>query len=183
MGDIRPQRGRTVRIYRATVGGDDVEVRVEDEGGTLKVELGGIVHRVDAAELLPGCYSVVVDGKSHDVVLSTPPAPAPSGGLRWALLVDGEPWEVDVRGPSRRRTSAELGRAASGGAVHAPMPGLIVAVCAPAGSGVAPGQPLVIMEAMKMQMEIRAPHEGTVLQVHVAPGQEVRRGQILVSLG
>jgi len=62
------------------------------------------------------------------------------------------------------------------------MPGLLVALHVSEGAEVALGQPVIILEAMKMQMEIRAPHAGTVRQVHVAPGQEVAGGQLLVTI-
>ena len=63
------------------------------------------------------------------------------------------------------------------------MPGLVVAVLAAEGASVAAGQPLVTMEAMKMQMELRAPAAGVVRKVHVASGAEVSGGQVLVTIG
>jgi len=63
------------------------------------------------------------------------------------------------------------------------MPGLLLAVPVDQGAQVVAGQPLAIMEAMKMQMEIRAPHAGTVRRVHVSPGQELAAGQLLISMG
>jgi 3-methylcrotonyl-CoA carboxylase alpha subunit len=62
------------------------------------------------------------------------------------------------------------------------MPGLLVAVQVAAGAEVALGQPLIIMEAMKMQMEIRAPRAGRVRQVHVTAGEEITGGRLLVTL-
>jgi len=62
------------------------------------------------------------------------------------------------------------------------MPGLIVAVQAGPGSRVEQGAVVVIMEAMKMQMEIRAPRSGHISVILVKPGEEVAKGQILATL-
>jgi biotin carboxyl carrier protein len=62
------------------------------------------------------------------------------------------------------------------------MPGLVVAIQAQPGTAVAAGEALIIMEAMKMQMEIRAPHAGVVREVRVAPGQDVAGNDVLATL-
>jgi propionyl-CoA carboxylase alpha chain len=62
------------------------------------------------------------------------------------------------------------------------MPGLVVAIQAGPGTAVLAGQPLIIMEAMKMHMEIRAPHAGVIRAVHVAPGQEVSGDELLATV-
>ncbi len=166
--------------YLVRVGAEEFEVTVEETGGVLLVSLGGAARRVDLAEVVPGCYSLVVDGRCHDLRVAQPAAGGP-GPRRWAMTLDGEAWVAEVGG--RVRAGAGRARASSGAAeVRAPMPGLLVALQAAEGAEVALGQPLIIMEAMKMQMEIRAPHAGTVRRVHVAPGQEVAGGQLLVTI-
>jgi len=129
-------------------------------------------------EVMPGCYSLIVDGRSHDLEVV---AAAGVGGRRWALILDGETYAAEVGG--RSQPAGVPGGAAAGiGEVRAPMPGLLVAVRVAEGAEVALGQPLIIMEAMKMQMEIRAPRAGTVRQVHAAPGQEIAGGQLLTTI-
>jgi len=68
------------------------------------------------------------------------------------------------------------------GGCLAPMPGKILRVHVAPGATVAKGEPLVILEAMKMEHEVLAPHAGVVRAVHVEPGQQVEAGTVLVAL-
>lgn len=99
-------------------------------------------------------------------------------GGRWALGAAGERVEVEVLDD---RTKQE-GAPAHGGVVKAPMPGLVVRVEVVVGQLVEAGAGLVVVEAMKMENELRAPHRGIVEQVHVAAGQRVEKGAALVTL-
>ena len=63
------------------------------------------------------------------------------------------------------------------------MPGLVVRILISEGSEVVAGQPLVVMEAMKMENELRAPASGRVTAVRIKPGAAVEKGAILVDLG
>jgi biotin carboxyl carrier protein len=89
--------------------------------------------------------------------------------------------EVDVREAARGTAAA---RKAKGGPlrISAPMPGKIVRVAVEPGQSVAAGEPLVVMEAMKMENEIRAPREGTVKEIAVRAGQAVETGAVLAVL-
>ena len=86
----------------------------------------------------------------------------------------------------RTRTIRDLTAAAAGPAgpapLVAPMPGLIVRVNVAPGDVVHAGQGLVVMEAMKMENELRAAAAGTVRAVHAAPGSAVNKGAVLVEL-
>jgi biotin-dependent enzyme len=197
-----------VKTYHIRVEGIALEVGIEDTPGGLRATVvrrgddpaaadDGLrvrrPRRVDLAELVPGCYSLLLDGRSHVLIVAAWRSGAPSGGHRSGspasgggagpmhLLLDGAAVAADV-GRSRR---ARIGAPAGGGAagqVRAPMPGLVVAIQAEPGTAVVPGQPLIIMEAMKMQMEIRAPHAGVVREVRVSPGQDVAGNDLLVTV-
>jgi len=69
-----------------------------------------------------------------------------------------------------------------GGVVKAPMPGLVVRVEVSAGQVVEVGESLVVVEAMKMENELRAAHQGVVEAVHVKAGDRVEKGTPLVTL-
>jgi biotin carboxyl carrier protein len=92
---------------------------------------------------------------------------------------------VEIRS-HRDRLLAEAATSAghrSGAAeVRASLPGLVVRVSVAVGDEVAAGDPLVTIEAMKMQNELRAPHDGRVTAVEVAPGQAISGGTLLVRL-
>lgn len=86
----------------------------------------------------------------------------------------------DPRAPSlgRRREATDLAR----GEIHAPMPGLVVEVLVRPGDSIEPGQPVVIVEAMKMQNALAAPLRGKVSSIAVSAGTAVDSGQLLVAI-
>jgi pyruvate carboxylase subunit B len=104
---------------------------------------------------------------------------------RWALGAAGERVEVEVQDDRSKQIEALTGqgrKAAVGGVVKAPMPGLVVRVEVHAGQVVELGEGLVVVEAMKMENELRAAHAGVVEQIHVSAGQRVEKGAPLVTL-
>jgi biotin carboxyl carrier protein len=162
-------------IYTATVEGRDVraEVRAGTGEGQYLVLVDGRALDVDLREAGPHVLSLIVEGRSHDAFLERR-----AGGYRVALR--GRVVDVDlVEG-----AAAAAPRIASGGParVLAPMPGKLVRVLVTAGQEVGAGQGLVVMEAMKMENEIRAPRAGTVKDAPVREGQAVETGALLVLL-
>jgi acetyl-CoA/propionyl-CoA carboxylase biotin carboxyl carrier protein len=91
--------------------------------------------------------------------------------------------EEDARsGPPRRRRGETRRASASGGAIRAPMQGTIVKVLVREGQEVAADEPVCILEAMKMESEVRSQKAGTVSGIRVEPGQTVRSGDTLISV-
>jgi biotin carboxyl carrier protein len=106
-------------------------------------------------------------------------------GRRWALGAAGERFEVEVQDDRSKQIEALTGQGKKpvhGGVVKAPMPGLVVRVEVTAGQSVEAGEGLVVVEAMKMENELRAASRGVVEQVHVTAGQRVEKGAPLVTL-
>lgn len=107
------------------------------------------------------------------------------GRGRYTLWTDERRHEVealDERARAIRALTATRKGAQGPAPLLAPMPGLIVRVNVAPGDRVHPGQGLVVMEAMKMENELRAPAAGTVAAVRVAPGNAVEKGAVLVEL-
>lgn len=163
--------------YFVTIGAQTVEVEVDGP----RVSVGGEVLEAHLAAV-PGTPLVhlLLAGESWTV------AADPLDGVgRWVLGVAGERAEVDAV-DERTRAIAGLvtapSVAAAGGTVKAPMPGLVVRVEVEVGQRVEAGAGLVVVEAMKMENELRAPHAGVVETVHVAAGQTVEKGAPLVTL-
>jgi acetyl/propionyl-CoA carboxylase alpha subunit len=103
----------------------------------------------------------------------------------WVLWLDGHRFDVDAldeRAKVIRDMSKRSAAAAGPAPLKAPMPGLIVRVNAQPGDRVQAGQGLVVMEAMKMENELKATSAGTVKAVHVAPGATVEKGALLIEL-
>lgn len=104
---------------------------------------------------------------------------------RWVLGAAGERLEVEVQDDRAKQIEALTGqgrKAAVGGVIKAPMPGLVVRVEVTVGQPVQPGAGLVVVEAMKMENELRAQYAGVVEQIHVSAGDRVEKGGPLVSL-
>ena len=100
------------------------------------------------------------------------------GDDRW-VFVEGEALRVEIERAAAGRRRA---RAAGHDALTAPMPATVVQVLASPGSRVERGAPLVILEAMKMEWPLRAPHDAVVRAVHCADGDLVQPGAVLVEL-
>jgi biotin carboxyl carrier protein len=124
----------------------------------------------------------------HDILLVDLPDPrrAAAGVRRFEVVIDGWRLEVDVesehRARLRQRASSARGNGARGGPVElrAIIPGRVVSVDVAEGDAVDAGARLLVIEAMKMQNELRSPRSGTVGQVAVGPGQTVELGDLLL---
>ena len=107
------------------------------------------------------------------------------GRGKYTLWVDGYRFEseaLDERTRAIRDLSAANAAPSGPAPIIAPMPGLIVRVSVSVGDRVEAGQGLVVMEAMKMENELRATAPGTVRSVNVTPGTAVEKGTLLVEL-
>jgi biotin carboxyl carrier protein len=161
-------------LYHVTIGARTL--RIELDGGRVAVD-GQALDRVELVAL-PGTdvRHLLVDGESTTVVARR----AEEG---WSLSVDGWPMQAAVIDERTRAIRAMTGKA--GGAqgpkpVKAPMPGLIVRVEVAVGDTVRPGQPVVAMEAMKMENELKAEAAGVISRIHAEPGKPVEKGTVLV---
>jgi biotin carboxyl carrier protein len=132
-------------------------------------------HAASLVEAEPGVYSVLVGGRSFEAKI----VKAASG---WAVDVDGRRYLLDVVDP---RSMERRGSAMSHDGqqrLTAPMPGKVVRVLVEAGQQVAAGQGLVVVEAMKMQNEVKSPRDGRVVSLLATPGATVTPGETLVVL-
>jgi biotin carboxyl carrier protein len=112
--------------------------------------------------------------------------PLDSNGKRWALGAAGERLEADVQDDRSKQIEALTGtgrKDAIEGVIKAPMPGLVVRVEVTVGQEVTAGTGLVVVEAMKMENELRAQGRGVVERIHVKAGDRVEKGAPLVTVG
>jgi len=161
------------------------------------VEVNGRPHEVDVIERL-GELKVSVDGKLLDIhyeeVDQLGQVSLRSGTRSFGVSIEGDAqrvtatiaghlYEATIEDERERAAhAAERERPAGTGAVVSVMPGIVVEISVAPGEAVEKGQPLLILEAMKMQNEIRAPASGTVKSIHVAKGVAVAGGTKLVTL-
>lgn len=163
---LRVQQGERVR--QVTVGPGATP-------GALVIALDDVSVDVDVRDLGNGRLSLrLADGSMHDVVVETTAAP----GAR-AIAVDGLRLPVSIA-PRTRRGGAGAGAASGPLQVIAPMPGRIVRVPVAPGDSVEARQPVVVIEAMKMENALAAGRAGIVREVLVQEGQSVEAGRPLV---
>jgi len=125
------------------------------------------------AELQPGVFSVLVEGRSYQVNV----APHAEGFEVWVGL---DRYFISLADPRDRASNSRKGGAAGPVELRAQMPGKIIKLLAAAGSAVTAGQGLIVVEAMKMQNEVKAPKDGIVARIHVAEGATVAAGDPLL---
>jgi biotin carboxyl carrier protein len=129
------------------------------------------VLRVDAT-----LYSLLIGGRSYEIdLLEVEDA--------FMVLVDGQPFRVEIQDEQQKRLRAAVGKAeAKTGkrVVTAPMPGKVVKLLVQPGDAVQAGDGVLVVEAMKMENELKAPTTGTVKEVRVQEGMTVNGGDALV---
>lgn len=163
--------------YFTKIGKREFEVEMGSLGSTLELRLAGRTYLVDCATVDPGeKYSILIDGRSFDVTLD-------GDGRKLALIVDGHAYHAEVEDERERAMSQIAGHGGdAGGVVESVMPGIVRKIFIEVGQEVKAGDRLLILEAMKMENEIRAESAGIVERVLIAEGQTVDGGQPLVSL-
>ena len=160
-------------IYDAVVDGRTLRVEVRGQHGRFSVTLDGETLDVDYQETSRDFVSLLVAGRSYEVGLSR------QAGGQCVAFRDAE---LLVELSPATRDSAPVSRKPSAGPVRvtAPMPGKIVRLLVEEGQQVAADQGLVVVEAMKMENELRAPRAGRVRERCVREGQAVEMGAVLV---
>src|SRR5258708_442748 len=159
-------RGRTVSIERAG-------------HARYRVTVDGVTALVDARRSGESGVSLLFPDQAHEGV-SVQFAAGQAPGAMLAYL-GGRNVAVSVNGRRTGRAAAESGAGAHGEQnVVAPMPGRVLRVLVAAGDEVERRQPVVVVEAMKMENELRSPKSGRVKDVSVTPGTSVEAGRVLV---
>lgn len=180
-------------IFEIAIGDTLRTVGIVRKGGMLHVDLDGRTHIVDARRISDSVVSMLVqvDGasapsRSVDAAFAVqqPARRSPGeGGGDFDVHLDGRTIPVQIRaaGSFGRQNNAAAGAPATGPQrVVAPMPGKVVRVLVKPGDDVKTRQGLVVVEAMKMENELRAPRDGRVRDVAVAEGQSVDAGAVLL---
>lgn len=160
--------------YIAKVDGQEYRVELGDDG----IVLDGSAIEADLETIDGGFhYSLLVGAASHEVFVERCEESCfvSLGGLRYRVRVEDE---RDRRPVAHRAAAEKPGETR----VLSPMPGVIAAVLVEAGQEIRTGEGLLILEAMKMENEIRAPQTGTVAAVYVTPGQRVNLDDVLVEI-
>ena len=149
-------------------------VEVEREADGLKITLDGRSVDTDAVEIDPNTLSLLLEGQSYEVRFMR----SPEGLLK--IQAGLQEFAAEVADPRAWRGRQHGSLEAEGRQqVVAPMPGKVIRLLVHAGEKVETGQGLLVVEAMKMQNEIRSPKSGIVERLQVKEGQPVNAGEVL----
>ena len=173
----------TTHRFIGTHGQEQRTIELEPhEGGRYRITVDDRAYEVDARQLEGGNWSLLIDGKSYDVELERTGDQESLG--HYNALVWGKVVDLTVRDERHLRMGVGSGALSAEGpqVVLCPMPGKIVKLLVAVGDEVEANQPLVIVEAMKMENELRAPTSGKVSKISVEEGQAVEANAKLIAL-
>ena len=137
-----------------------------------KYKINGNEYNVAVEELEGNKANVTVNGKSYEVELDRPAKPAVS-----------KPVARPAAAAPAAAPAPKAAPAAGGAGIKAPLPGVILDIKVKVGDAVAKGQTVAILEAMKMENNINADREGTVVSINVEKGQSIAEGTDIITLG
>ena len=150
---------------------EDLLLKFEDE--RVSAEIGDRVYSLDVREIEPGSYLFFLNANLHECRVS-------AAKNTFDISIHGRSYSVTIVDPKRLRSGQNSDRHHHGVAeILAPMPGKVVRVQIEAGATVVKGAGLVVVEAMKMQNEMKSPRDGTVVSIKVKPGDTVNAGDVL----
>ncbi|MFD4656662.1 acetyl/propionyl/methylcrotonyl-CoA carboxylase subunit alpha [Kitasatospora sp. NPDC058444] len=164
---------------RSITAGNVADATDNSAGTTREVELrlgGGPAHRARAT-LAGDRLHLTVDGLRTTFSLATDATPGLAAGPVTWLGIEGDAWPLHAYDPV---VESAAGAGAHHGALTAPMPGTVTVVKTTAGETVRKGQPLLVLEAMKMEHVIAAPHDGVVTELRATAGATVAMEDLLV---
>lgn len=148
-----------------------------------QLKIGATDFTVDIGEVKAGSVEVVVNGRPYDVRIGNPAALSPQPVA--AGPVGSATTETAEAAPAAGKIGGKMDPAsgAAGGAVVAPIPGLILEIKVQQGDSVSVGQIVATMEAMKMENNLTAPVSGVVRDIRVQKGAEVSTGEVIMRIG
>jgi biotin carboxyl carrier protein len=164
--------------YTANSGGHEYQIEVLGaEDSLFRLSVDGVGWEVDCVRISDRCYSLLLDGTSFEVDIIKGVSP-------YAVGVEGEVHEVEVLTEREKRLKAVAKKAEAGmegrQVIASPMPSKVVRFLVAVGDQVNLGDGVIVVEAMKMENELRASGSGTVREIRVKEGDAVGGGQVLV---
>jgi biotin carboxyl carrier protein len=162
--------------FIAKLGEQSYRVEIDEIGKSLyRVAIDGNEFLVDGKKTGRTNYSLIVDNRSFEIEVD-------NAGDEYRVLVDGRNYHVQLVDERRVRMGGGQSDIQLQGRqkVSVPMPGKVIEVLVSEGDSVERGQGLVIVEAMKMENEVRSPIAGEVKDIKVKPGDAVEGGTVLV---
>jgi biotin carboxyl carrier protein len=161
--------------YAAIIQGETIDAEISRRGANqVEAQIGDRKYILETKTLQPGFYWMNCENRSIEVVVTEK-----SGG--YLVMIDGRQVMIELTDFRTALRHAHEGHSGSA-QIRAPMPGKIIRVLLKEGDPVQPNQGILVMEAMKMQNEIKSPKSGTVKKVGVTAGSAVNSGDLLAEV-
>ena len=161
---------------KALIGDREEEVVVKVSDGRITAEVGGRVYELEVRQPQPDSFLFFLNTDVHECRVTE------RAGAKedFEVSIRGHSYAVTIVDPKRLRSGQNSDRHHHGvEEILAPMPGKVVRVQIEAGAEVEKGVGLVVVEAMKMQNEMKSPRSGVVVSINVKPGDTVNAGDVL----
>ena len=160
----------------ATLADYQANILIQDDGARVHAEIDGRSYDLDVHDSGSGSYVLIADGRVFECRVEG----RPESGKSIAVIVATTPYSVTLVDPRRLRgASTAAAHADEAARITAPMPGKVVRVMVKVGDQVEAGAGIVVVEAMKMQNEMKSPKTGTVVALKVDVGATVNAGDAL----
>lgn len=151
-------------------------VEIRRDSDNLIADVGGRVYELEASQPEPNIYLFKHENRIHQIFVS----PNEKSGAPCAVKVADRNYEIKIIDPKRLRGSTAGAADATGAAeIKTAMPGKVVRVLTEAGAEIKTGDSVIVVEAMKMQNEMKSPKDGTVKEIRFAEGATVNAGDVL----
>ena len=160
----------------AEINNEKQEISLKQLGENITAEIGGRSYELEAHEVEPNVYLLKHENKIYQIFVS----PKQNPNEPFAVSVGTNNFEISISDPKRLRSAAGGSGSTDGTAeIKTAMPGKIVRVLVETGAEIKKGDGVIIVEAMKMQNEMKSPKDGIVKEIRFAEGATVNAGDIL----
>ncbi len=151
-------------------------LEIKRDGLNLTADIDGRIYVLEVSEPEPNTYLFKHDNKIYQIFVS----PNEKPGEPFAVSVRNQSFEIKIYDPKRLRGSKSAGDGADGASeIKTAMPGKLVRILVEVGAEISKGDGVLIVEAMKMQNEMKSPKDGVVKEIRFAEGATVNAGDVL----
>jgi biotin carboxyl carrier protein len=159
----------------AKLNGEVTDLEIRSDESRVIASVGGREYELEVSEVEPGTYLIKSDGRIYEAQVSA------KAGHASEVIVGTDQFLIEIVDPKRLKSAAS-GKSHDHGLaeIRTAMPGKVVRILAETGQAVEKGTGVIIVEAMKMQNEMRSPKDGVVKEISAAEGATVNAGEVLV---
>lgn len=151
-------------------------VEITGDGDRLTADVGGRIYELEASQPEPNIWLFKHENKIYQIFVS----PNERTGEPYAVHVGSQNYEIKIYDPKRLRGSGAGDEQTAGASeIKTAMPGKLVRVLTEIGAEIKKGDGVLIVEAMKMQNEMKAPKDGVIKEIRFAEGATVNAGDVL----